>query len=81
MLSKSQFGFQANHSSSHAIVHLTDLITSYLDKSEKVAGVFLDISKAFNSINQNILLQKLFTYSFQGYYIRHFSCIVNCIFI
>ena len=66
ILSKSQFVFQANRSTSHALIHLTDIISSYLDKYEKIAGVFLDISKAFDSINHNILLQKLFTYGFRG---------------
>ena len=50
ILSKIQFGFQANRSTSHALIHLTDLITSYLDKSERVAGVFLDISKTLSVI-------------------------------
>ncbi len=66
ILSNCQFGFRANHSTSHAIIRLTDLISSYLDKSEKVAGIFLDISKAFDSLDQDILLQKLDAYGFRG---------------
>ena len=62
ILSKSQFGFQANRSTNHALIHLTALNTSYLDKSEKVAGVFLNILEAFDSINHDILLQKLVNY-------------------
>ena len=65
ILSKSQFEFQANRCTSLVLIHLTDLIASYLDKSEKVAGVFLDILKTFDSINHNILLQRLFTYGFR----------------
>ncbi len=66
IISNSQFGFRSNTSTSHAIIHLVNLITSYLDKSEKVAGVFLDLSKAFDSLDHTILLQKLHAYGFRG---------------
>ena len=46
IISSSQFGFRHNHSTKHTIIHLTDLISNYLDNSHKVADIFLDISKA-----------------------------------
>ena len=85
LITNSQFGFRANHSTSHAVMHLTDLITSFLDKSEKVAGVFLDISKAFDSLDHDILLQKLHAYGFRGlthqwlasFVTNRFQCVVS----
>ena len=66
IISSSQFGFRYNHSINHAIIHLSDLISIYLDNSFKVAGIFLDISKAFDSLDHNILLPKLNAYGFRG---------------
>ena len=66
IISSSQFGFRRNHSTNHAIIHLTDLISNYLDNSHKVAGIFLDISKAFDSLDHVTLLLKLYAYGFHG---------------
>ena len=66
IISSSQFGFRRNHSTNHAIIHLSDLISNNLDNSLKVAGIFLDISKAFDFLDHDILLQKLNVYGFRG---------------
>ena len=66
IISSFQFGFRHNHSTNHAIIHLTDLISNYLDNSHKIAGIFLDLSKAFDSLDHDVLLQKLYAYGFRG---------------
>ena len=50
-----QFGFRKNHSTSLALVHLTNKIASAIDRKELTAGVFLDLSKAFDTLDHEIL--------------------------
>ena len=49
MISYSQFRFRASHSTSHAIHHSIDFIRSCHAKSMHVLGVFIDLSKAFDT--------------------------------
>ena len=66
ILYKFQFGFQTNHSTSHALICLIDKITETLENGDNVVGVFLDFSKAFDTVDHNILLQKLHCYGIRG---------------
>ena len=50
LLHKNQFGFQKNKSTSMALMMLIDKISEALDKGEVVIGVFLDFSKAFDTV-------------------------------
>ena len=57
-----QFGFRKNHGTSHAIITLTERVSKALDTGKIVVGVFLDLKKAFDTVDHNILLQKLEKY-------------------
>ena len=61
-----QFGFRARHSTGLALNILVDKITESLDPGESMVGVFLDFSKAFDTVDHNILLSKLHTYGIRG---------------
>ena len=61
-----QFGFRQNHSRSHALLLLIEKLASAYEKGEKTIGLFLDFSKAFDTINHNILFKKLEHYGIRG---------------
>ena len=61
-----QYGFRANHSTINAITEITDYIYSSLDNGNYVLGLYLDVSKAFDSVCHEILLSKLYNYGIRG---------------
>ena len=66
ILYEKQFGFRMKHSTSHATSYLSSKLYSTLDKSEKAVCVFMDLSKAFDTLNLKILTQKLSHYGIRG---------------
>ena len=54
-----QFGFQKGHSPEHAILQLVEQINQSFEKNEFTLGVFLDLSKAFYTVDHQILFKKL----------------------
>ena len=61
-----QFGFLENHSTSMALSVIIDRISKALDDGETSIGVFLDFSKAFDTVDHNILFSKLEKYGIRG---------------
>ena len=60
-------GFLSKSSTNHAIIELVDKITKAIEKNEFTVGIFLDLSKAFDTVNHNILLKhKLYFYGIGG---------------
>ena len=57
VLCHNQFGFSQGHSTHHALITLVDNITKSLDNGDIVIGVFLDLQKAFDTVNHKILLK------------------------
>ena len=55
----SQFGFRDNHSTTHALIEMTDQIKEACDSSLYACGVYLDLKKVFDTVNHKILLSKL----------------------
>ena len=66
LISNCQFGFQKNLNTELAVIHALHHITNSLNANVPVLGLFIDISKAFDSINHSILLDKLFRLGFRG---------------
>ena len=54
-----QFGFRKNHSTTHALISLTEKIREALDDNKFACGIFIDLKKAFDTVDHAILLKKL----------------------
>ena len=59
ILHRCQFGFRKNYLTSHALNHIINRISSAIDQRESTVGVFLDLSKAFDTLDHQILFTKL----------------------
>ena len=57
-----QFGFRKHHSTVLALLEVIDKIYQYIDKHQFVIGIYLDLQKAFDTVNHDILLYKLQNY-------------------
>lgn len=66
LLNDNQHGFRKNRSTSTAILQFLNNLYSALDKGKTSMGFFLDLSKAFDLVNHDILLEKLQSYGIRG---------------
>ena len=56
-----------------AIIELVDKVVSAVERNESTLGIFLDLSKAFDTIDHDILLYKLEYYGFRGIVLDRFK--------
>ncbi|KAJ8044616.1 RNA-directed DNA polymerase from mobile element jockey [Holothuria leucospilota] len=66
ILSDCQYGFRSGHSTELALADAVDKLYSAIQRKQNSIGVFLDLSKAFDTIDHNILLRKLSHYGIRG---------------
>ena len=73
ILFENQFGFRKLHSSYMALMVLVDKLIKSLQNGEFVIGVYLDFSKAFDTVDHEILLSKLSHYGIRGNSLKWFQ--------
>ena len=61
-----QYGFRKYHSTKLAALNVVDTIVNHMDNGNTPFTVYLDLSKAFDTLNHSILLDKLKFYGFRG---------------
>ena len=72
-----QFGFRNKHSTNHALIEITEQIRNACDKNLFTCGVYLDLQKASDTVNHEILLSKLEHYGIKGTsynWFKYFLC-------
>ena len=63
---KFQFGFRKSHSTNHAIISMVEKVNQALDFGKVLVGIFLDLKKAFDTVDHTIIVDKLFKYGIRG---------------
>ena len=81
----SQYGFRKKHACDHAVGELISAIAKGFEEGKQTAGVFLDLSKAFDTLNHSSVLLKLDRYGLRGpclkwfeSYLSNRSMLVSC---
>ena len=70
IFSKSQFGFRKNMSTEAALINFIDFVHKGLTAKHNVGAIFMDLSKAFDVMNHDILEIKLKHYGFRGTFLN-----------
>ena len=78
ILNERQFGFRTGLSTCMALLQLVDELTDSVDKNKVTAGVFIDLAKAFDTIDHGILLKKLQHYGIRGVALSFFRSYLCC---
>ena len=81
----SQYGFRKKHSCEHAVGELIAQIMKGIENGKITAGIFLDLSKAFDTLEHDVVYKKLELYGLRGVcldwfksYLNNRSMIVEC---
>ena len=78
ILSQNQYGFRENCSTAHVFLQLYDKISNALGAKKATLGLFFDLSKAFVTVNREILLNKLEHYGIRSVVLQWFKSYLSC---
>ena len=70
---ENQFGFKKKHSTGHSLMEITEKIKESIDNGNYGCGIFIDLKKAFDTVNHKILLMKLEHYGVRGSSLKWFE--------
>ena len=59
VLFENQFGFRKNNSTSYALMEITEHIKESIDKGKFGCGIYIDLRKAFDTVNHSIRFKKM----------------------
>ena len=76
-LYQSQYGFRTGHSCENAISELVGTIVKNKEQKKSTVGVFIDLSKAFDTLNHEMLLLKMERYGMRGCVLEWFRSYLN----
>ena len=58
ILCEQQYGFRANRTTTHALIDFVETVTTAIENKDYAIGIFLDLSKAFDTVNHDLLIKK-----------------------
>ena len=73
ILFENQFGFRKGSSTAHSLIEITEKIKESIDNGKFGCGIFIDLKKAFDTVNHKILLTKLEHYGIRGNILKWFE--------
>ena len=74
VLFQNQFGFRKNNSTTFVLLEITEKIRETIDNIKYGCGIFIDLRKAFDTVNHEILLRKLEHYGIRGKVLFQILC-------
>ena len=74
---ENQYGFREGYSTDLALLQVVDSVHKAIDNKKSVVGVYMDLSKASDTINHNILLKKMEFYGIRGPALQWFTSYLN----
>lgn len=66
LLMDSQYGFRSGRSTSMALIELVDRLTNCIENKKYAVGIFIDLKKAFDTVDHEIMLKKMERYGIRG---------------
>ena len=73
LFNDNQYGFRAKHSTEYAAMDFVDRLMNDIDKGQTPFAIFMDLSKAFDTLDHQILLQKLHYYGIHDIQLKWFE--------
>ena len=70
-LSKQLTGFRKNHSTQHCLSCMLEIRKKVLDKGGHICAIFIDLSKAFDTLSHDLLIAKLGAYGLETCALRY----------